>query len=554
MVTRGRLPKKDITLKLSYLLLLAILSFSSVLSLVFFQGMSVWGDDPSYALLMPSIYNNTFKETANIFSVRPALLYPIAFFSKVFGFSAFGAGFYAFASYLLSIIITFLIGRALHSNKGGLLGSLLFAIYPGIIKANSTAESLLPLVLFLSLATLLFIYGKRTKNRWFYFLSGASTFVGALINPLAYIYAVFFAIYIIMDFARCLAAKNWRARYGYLMYFAGYAVAILAWGIVNAHIAYNGGPFYELTSTGSYFGSGSGQIGVYYPNTSLVYYPQGFFPYNFTSASSFYDQAFTENGAIITSGVNNEVGFFGYFAVIFGIYLLALRDKRYYFLLGMAAFIIGYLEFGTQSITHYQAIFKIMRYSVIAAMPIALITGFGVLDASARLFKRRSVLRWAFTWSIVAFLFATSLPLYYFYYIYNYNSMVYPKMIAESLLGAPSLSNSSLYGPILTTAYAIYYMGYPKMRAFGVYGTGKNDTLLLQSCSSIPNGSYVIIPDAGTLAILNSIGPLMINETWAYNPSKCNMTLYASLYNYSRIDSMGLYGESTLTGNIYHKG
>jgi 4-amino-4-deoxy-L-arabinose transferase-like glycosyltransferase len=546
------LPKNDITLKKSYLLLISILIFSSVLSLIFFQGMSVWGDDPSYALLLPSIYHGAFNETSNIFSVRPALLYPLAFFSKALGFSDFAAGFYAFVCYLLSIVVTFLIGREIYSNKGGLLGSLFFAVYPGVIKANSTAESLLPLVFFLGLAVLLFIYGRKFKSKWLYAFSGVSTFIGAMANPLGYIYVIFFAVYTLLDFIRCFSAKKTGLNYDNLTYFAGFTAAVLIMGLINLHLAYNGNPFYEISSTSSYFSTGAGQVGEFLPNSSFTYYVYGFFPYTFNNASSFYEQAFTARGVALGLVPSDEIGFFGYFALLFGIYLLATRNKKYYFLLGWAAFIIGYLEFGTMSVTHYQTIFKVMRYGVIALIPLALVLSFGILDLGDRLFRKHIFSKRVFIWSIVIFLFVTTLPLDYYYYAFNHNSMVYPKLIAESLLKAPSLSNSSLYGPVLTTAYVLYDMGYPQIKSFGVYGNGKNGTSLLPSCGSIPNDTYLIIPNNQTLSILNAIAPLAINESWASDPSECNLILYANLSNSPQLNNL-YYGETILTGNIYYK-
>ena len=543
MKAKRKSPRKDISTKNAYLLLIAILIFSSVLSLVFYQGLSLYGDDPNFTLLLPSIYHNFFNESTNIYSLRPAFLYPFAFFSKLFNFSTFGAGFYSFICYLFSIVVTFLIGREIHSNKGGLLGSFIFAIYPGVIKANGTAGEFIPVVFFLGLAVLLFIYGKKSGNKWMYAFSGASTFIGALINPLAYVYFLLFFIYIMADFVRCLVFKSGNIKYEYLVYFAGFVAAVLLWGLVNLHLAYNGNPFYEFTYTSSFYAYPKTTIP--YPNTSLSNYVDAFFPYSFNGAGAPPMQLIS--GPLWA----NEAGFFGYFAAALGVFLLAIRERKYYFLLFWAAFVIGYLEFGTMSIMHYQVLIKSVTYLLLVAMPIALVVGIGTLEVGNRLDGKRALGK-VFVWSVVIFLFATALPLYWSYYIFNYYTMIYPKMIAASLVNAPALSNSSLYGPYFTMGYVIYYMGYPTMKAFGEYGNGEYGTTLLPTCSSIPNGSYIIIPDASTLSEINSFVPFALNESWVADPSECNFTLYADLYNYTQIGNINT-GETLLSGNIYYK-
>ncbi|MGC8478861.1 MAG: ArnT family glycosyltransferase [Candidatus Micrarchaeia archaeon] len=535
---------KDISKRSAYLMLLAIIVFSGVLSFSMFKGMSFYGDDFAYAGFMPLILRGGFQVNLNIFSLRLLLLFPMAFFVKIFGYTDLGAGLYAFICYLASILLVFLIGKEFYSNKASLLSALLFGIYPAIIKFNTEPNPMLPLIMFLLLSVLMFIYAKKKHNYWLYALSGIFNFAGALVNPLAYLYVLFFTVYIAVDFARGWIKKKPGPHYEYLIYYLGIVTALLILGFVNMYIAQNHNPFYELKLTNSYYSAAGGPDEIYYTNPSLTFYINGYFPYNATNTQ---DLANLFN---IYSLNLNDVGFFSYFAVLLGIYLLATRNKKYWFVLAWGAFLVAYMEFGTMSITHYFPIYKLMRFTTIVAPPLMLILGFGIMDLEERLFGNKKLLKIIFIFVIVGFLFATSLPLDYDFYILNHNTTNQIKLMAQDLLKVPDLYNASVFGSALTPYYLDYYMGYAPTKNFGQYGNGKDLTLVFPTCSSIPNNTYLIIPNKQALYYINELNLWPINESWAFNTSECGLTLYANIYNSSA--ARGRYFIA-YTGNIYYK-
>jgi hypothetical protein len=538
--------KVGITRKRAYILLALIVLFGTILSSFLFKGMSFYGDDFAYVGFLPQIFSSTFKSYLNIFSLRLMLLFPIAFFVKMFGYTDLGAGAYALVCYIVSIVLVFLLGKEFKGYNVGLLSALLFAIYPATLHYNTEPNPMLPLVMLLTLAVLLFVYGKKFNNKWLYALSGISTFMGALVNPLAYLYILFFGTYIVVDFIYGFASRN-RPHYQYLMYFIGVATAIVILGFVNLHITQNANPFYEFQLTNSYYSAAGGPDQIYYTNPSLSFYIGGYFPYSFNSLGSLFDQVFNFQYLNL-----NDVGFFSYFVVLAGAYLLAIKSRRrYLFLLGWAAFLVVYMEFGTMSITHYFPIYKLTRFTMVVAAPLMLVLGAGLIELKERLFKRKELYGMIVIGAVVVFLFATSITMDYYYYILNYNTTMFSKLIAQALLSAPNLSNSTVYGSALTPWYFIYYMGFPAMRGFGQYGSGQDGTTVMPTCASIPNNTYLLIPDAQALTYINSLNLWNINESWAFNPSECNLTLYANIYNNSLVN--GKYYYLAYTGNLYYK-
>ena len=180
----------DVPNREAYTLLLAIVIFGVILSGFLYKGMSYYGNDFAYESFTPSILQGTFVENANIFSIRPMLLYPLAFFVYLFGYTNLAAGAYSYVCYVGLIIITYLVGKEVYNRRAGLIGALLFTFYPIALKYSSDAISMEPLAFWLALATLFFIYAKRSNKARYYIASGIVVFVAALINPLAFIYAL----------------------------------------------------------------------------------------------------------------------------------------------------------------------------------------------------------------------------------------------------------------------------------------------------------------------------------------------------------------------------
>ncbi|MEM3859374.1 MAG: hypothetical protein QW478_08200 [Candidatus Micrarchaeaceae archaeon] len=544
-------------------LLLALIVFSAIMALILLKGISIYGDDVSYISLAPQIISGTFKEFADIFSIRLLMIVPLALSIYAFGYNNLGGGAYSILCYLGGIAVTFFIGRKVYdSPKTGLLAAFLYSIYPMSVRYSSTADVVSPTALYLGLSLLFFVYARKGGSKWLYVFSGIFTFLGTLVDPISYVYAVVFLIYIIavcvLDIYR---KRSLRVDYSSFLYFLGIITAVLILGFVNLWLTNTGEPFYELNVTNSFYSSTGSPNTIFYTNADLVFYVKGMFPYNFTGelfSGNFGSFATTlKNLFSVYSLTPSDVGLFTYFLIIFVIYILVRKDKDSYFLLAFSALAMLYLEFGTMSITHYYPMYRLVRFTVIISIPLMIILARGIMILMSRE-RRKSPYRRLGGIAIITVLFATSLPIDYFWYALNHNSMLYSALIANSLENAPNISNSYVYAPTLMNTFIQYYMAFKPTRGILFYNNGNYSGSFLPNCSSIPNGSYLIIPSKVALSYIDYNGswpvpnPWYINESWAFDPSMCNLTLYADIYNYSQVRTARIVNLE-YSGNIYYK-
>ncbi len=558
----------DLSPRIAYVSLLLVVLFGAVLAASLYKGMSYYGNDFAYESFVPSILHGTFTENANIFSIRPMLIYPLALFVYLFGYTNLAAGAYSYVCYIGLIILTYLIGSGVYSRRAGVLGALLFSFYPIALKYSSDAISMVPLAFWLTLSMLLFIYAKKGNKARYYILSGAVTFVAFLINPLALIYALFFLFYIVatslMDAYR---KRSLRINYIPFLYLLGLLTAVIIVGFINLSLASTGQPFYEFSLTSSYYSTAGKPDTIYYTNSDIWFYFNEYFPYG-SYMIPYYLITLNYSGAVnYATGIYyelfnfgyinlNDVGFFSYFIVAFGLYLLISRDKKAYFILLWAAFVMGYLEFGTMSlsITHYFPIYRLMKFTIIVSVPLMLILGIGLARLHDGFFRRRRLIWLVMVSVLVIFLFSTTITMDYYYYLANHNTVLFDRVIAEYLDKVPNLAQANIYGSALTPYYVQYFMGYTPTIPFLQYSNGgAYGGVYVPSCSAIPNDTYLIIPTPQNISVINSYNIWSINEAWALDPSMCNLTLYADVYNNTTVRGLNpIWG--AYTGNIYYKG
>ncbi|MGC8538975.1 MAG: hypothetical protein ACP5MK_03865, partial [Candidatus Micrarchaeia archaeon] len=166
--------------------------------------------------------------------------------------------------------------------------------------------------------------------------------------------------------------------------------------------------------------------------------------------------------------------------------------------------------------------------------------------------------RLALVVAAILLLFANSIPIDFYFYLLNHNSVIYSQLIAEKLITAPNISSSPVYAPTLIPSYMQYYMGFAQTGGVQFYNNGEYFGTFLPNCSSIPNSSYLIIPSYIALSQIDDnsswpvSNPWYINESWAFNPSLCNLKLYADIYNYSEVRNASIV-DLRYSGNIYYK-
>ena len=527
-------------------LLLLIELFGMALSLSFLKGPSVYGDDPFYLQYVPSILNGTFKESINIFSLRLLLIYPISWSVGLLGYTDFAAGFYPLVSYLVLIALIYLIGKEAYSEKAGLFGALVFSFYPLVIKFNSDPDPMLPLSMFLVAATYFFLLGiKYRKHRERnYVLSGFLSFMSSLINPLAYIYVVFFLFYMVANLIYQFIKKTENKDIWALpLFILGLVTAVVVVGYINILLA-NGKPFYEFNMTNYYYSGTGGPDEIYYTNPSLTFYIHTYF----LGVLRYMANLFTIHVPIGASSYN-EAGLFGYAALIAAAYLIVRNDKRSRFLLIWTIFIAAYMEFGSMSITHYVPIYKLMRFTVIVAPPLSLVIGAAMARFASN--QKHKKLVESSTILVLVLLFITSLPIDYYFYSVNHNIMLVVKTEANALLHAPNITHAQIYTPGLLQYYLEYYLHYVNTRVF-FYDNGAYGGVVLPTCESIPNNSYIIIPSVTDIAEMDMENFYPITESWATNPNECGLQLYLNVYSLPVLKH-SIEGALGYAGNIYYK-
>ncbi|MDE1851981.1 MAG: glycosyltransferase family 39 protein [Candidatus Micrarchaeota archaeon] len=550
---------KDFAEKYQYHILALVLLAGAALSILFFKGISVYGDDFDYPMYVPGILNGTFMQDYSIFSLRLAMVFPLAFFIKIFGYNNVGAGAYTFICYLLSIVLLFVFGRRLYDARAGLFGALMFAVYPLSLEYSTNDSPMMPMVLFTGLSLLLFMYAREGKGIKFYVLSGMMTFLAYLANPLALIYVLLIAAYIALITVRSLSDGR-GVDYRPFLYLLGLATAVNLLGVLNLSASVQHDPYFGISLTNYYYRAAGAPFEIYYTDPSLNFYLRGYFPYGFSRALLGMLNLDPAGAAGSMSGILksmfslhslnvNDVGLFGYAAALSGVPLLLKRDRRSYFALAWAAFIVLYMEFGSMSITHYFPIYKLMRFTTLAALPEMLVLGIALSRLSrfrvngARLGMMAAALA-------IALLVATSLPLDYYIYLYNYNTMLYPRVMAQEIMSIPGIHGRIVYAPALIPFYLEYYTGYPKDIAFIEYGSGVYGTVPIESCSGLYNNTYVVVPSGSALRLINSFNLWTVDEPWAFDPSLCGLQLYKDVYsavgNRSIVDLQN-------SGNIYYK-
>lgn len=550
---------RDFAERHQYRLLALVLLLGAALSILFFKGISVYGDDFDYPQYVPSILDGTFTQDYSIFSLRLAMVFPLAFFIKIFGYNNVGAGAYTFICYLLSIALVFVFGRRLYDARAGLFGALMFAVYPLSLEYSTSDSPMMPMVLFTGLSLLLFMYAREGRGMKFYVLSGMMTFLAYLANPLALIYVPLIAAYIALITVRSVSSGK-RLDYRPFLYLLGLATAVNLLGVLNLFASTAHDPYFGLSLTNYYYKAAGAPYEIYYTNPSLAFYVHGYFPYGFSGVLR---SLMALNPADALEGLSriarsmfslhalnvNDVGLFGYAAALSGVLLLLMRDRRSYFALLWCAFIVLYMEFGTMSITHYFPIYKLMRFTTLAALPEMLVLGIA-LSRLSRFRMNRTALGMMGAVLVVAVLIVTSLPLDYYIYIYNYNTMLYPRVMAHEILSIPGIHGRMVYAPALIPFYLGYYTGYPKDIAFIEYGSGVYGTVPVESCGSMFNNSWSVIPSGRALSLINSYNLWTVDEPWAFDPSICNLKLYSDIYakvgNRSIVDLQN-------SGNIYYK-
>ncbi len=473
------------------LLLVVILLYALSYSLIFFIGPSNYSDDYAYTWLAYEVYHGAFAESQYDASVRLLTFAPIALFYAAFGITPLSSSAWSMLSYLLTVAITFFIGKEVYNENAGLLGAALLTFFPLINKYATTVNDDTELMLFTSFLILaLLLAKKRNSNAW-YLISGATLVTLPIVTPYGLFIGVCAVIYLLFELiTRGIPANRTTA---YLLYGLVLA-ALVAMGI---NYASSGNPIITLTTE---VASTYNPVLVNGWGNTLNILPGIMFPYNvYHIVVSAIEQG-NFNPWSIWSQVYvinyNEVGFYYYIFVVAAAYLLLKRDKKTFYVLFWFFVPLLLFEFGPGSLrfSPFQYILgpKNDRYLLIIAAPMVLTIAIAALKAieKGRTKKRRiSKIRriGGVIISVAGLLFLVStaiLPGLVWYNMFAY-AKYYVVNISNYLSILPNSTKIYFYNgfPVML------YMHYDNYTRFAAYDA-------IENCSNITQDSYIIIPES----------------------------------------------------------
>ena len=141
-----------------------------------------------------------------IFDKPPLYFWLATLATYLFGFNEFALRFWAALAGVLTVIVTYFLGKTLYHKKVGFLSALiLMSAFQFIVQAR-IAEIDVLLALFLNLALLFLFLGYQTSNRWYYLLSypfmGLATLTKGIIGVVLPLFVFFLFLTVKKEFRK----------------------------------------------------------------------------------------------------------------------------------------------------------------------------------------------------------------------------------------------------------------------------------------------------------------------------------------------------------------
>lgn len=497
---RLRVKESADTRYIVYSILFLILLSSAIYAFTHYEGPSGYGDDIVYVGLAENMLQGSFHEGVGfIFSARLMAFAPVAFF-LLFGLNTLTASLWNILSYLGLMVVAFYFTKMFYSYREGLIAAFLVGIFPLATKFAVTVGEDVPLAFVISLCVLFFLYGERNKSRKMYLASGVLLVVSWLISYESGVAILFLALYALVEVLRG------KIKIDRTSTFFVYGI-VLAFLVVFIYSYYNSGmPFFTITENLRFYSAVGTSIGgrstIPSTNTNLMFYPNMMFQYRFTSliTHSSLKTFLPDLMKVLFPAVPVvEYGLYFYIAFLSAIVLLALRDRRAFFMLSWFAFFVAFLEFGPMSVIslhplsfQYLLSYRLGRFMLVATVPMAAVIAAGM----GKLISFRN--RYLLAVGIVVLVAALLLLFAQNYQIENYwyEWQMYPQSMvmqaANYLRGTANNStiymeilapNGALIGPM--TAFWVYYGNYNVNNRIRFVGS-------IINCTDMLNDSYVV--------------------------------------------------------------
>jgi len=362
------------------MLMAAVLVLALGLRLYYFVGINI-NDDAEYcdsARRLATGYGAHFYPRHSIDSIRSLMVLPVVLAYKIFGVSEWSSSLYPLTCSILTILLSCLLAKRLFGWQVAVGTGLILSLFPLDIVYSSQLVPTVPLACALSACLLCFVLGDdlyhsssprgKTKGAALLLLSGLLLGAGWLINEPAPLFGIVVVLYAVQQRRVCAA---------HLLFVAG-ALAVLAAECVVLW-SLTGDPLWRLKIV-----HGSEQAVV--TRTELSHYPIAFFK-------------------LLDIQFGYEEGHFGLFWYLFvpgSILLLALREKRAFFLVFGSWLLLLYLQFGVMTL-QARPIAKAVRYLVMLLPFLSVVTSLAVVR-----FGQLGKHQWK-GWAVLAALLLTNL-------------------------------------------------------------------------------------------------------------------------------------------------
>ncbi len=474
-----------------------ILLLAIIYSSTFFMGPSLNGDDFWYTTLAYQALHGTFALGAQsidpVLSIRLMMVYPIALFYLVLGYSPLSSSMWDLLCYLATIVITFTLGRELYGYRVAVLAAALLAFTPLVLMYATTPSPDIPMMMFSSFAVLALVLARKTESRLWYLSSGVSLVLGILTTPEAFITAFMIIAYILIE--RVRHGKTKKAEQ-YLIYGATASLFIL----FALNYAMSGNPLITFSFNYNFYRNVTINSPFTLSNVSLSFYPNTLFQYNLLHSVNSIILAPSSAKNVLSSlayaiGYRITTTWLLFYALALSMAYLAIRREKRALLPALwFAFLMLYLMFGPQGIAlnpfTYIFVAHLDRYLLLVTVPSALLISIAAARAldqgmPALAHRARYNITIVLVVALIVFLLAASIHTGMLWY-YSWDYSRYSQLAIVSYLGALPSNTPILYE--YNFFYVPLYLGFKNYSRFHPYLGGSIN------CTTDPSVSYIAVP------------------------------------------------------------
>jgi hypothetical protein len=336
--------KRNVNFKLFIILLIGLF-----IRIYYFVGLN-WSDDVHYVYLANQVLEGKFIPSY-MTSLRLAMIFPLAFFFKLFGYSQFSAVLYPFLCSIGNIILAYLIGKLIIDEKTGLIAALIMAFYPLDVNYATWIMPDVPLSFFHAFSIYLFLIGEKERNRNKMILAGFFSGVSYLLKYSGLLIWVFFFSYV---FLKAILTRKFEILYLYLL--LGFSLVVL---LESVYYYFKTGDLLPQLHSGFEYFTQKERL-KYEFNIDLTFYPKVMFNLD-------------NNWHFMLDNRYTYFGFFYYLFAVSTIYLLLKRKSSIYIILLWFFSIFLYQQFGSMSYKEYIPMHRLDRHLTTLSLPSVLI-------------------------------------------------------------------------------------------------------------------------------------------------------------------------------------